>query len=53
MPMGKNSPNSKRVVSIMPKILAEKLEIMAHNDKRTISQFIVKLVDDEIKRSSK
>jgi hypothetical protein len=51
--MGKNSPNSKRVVSIMPKELVEMLGKMAQEDKRTVSQFIVKLVDDEVKRREK
>ena len=50
MPMGKNSPNSKRVVSIMPRDMATRLEEMAKEDNRTVSQFIVKLVDDELKR---
>jgi len=45
------SKDKKRVVSIVPKDLAEELEKIAYNNGRmSVSAYIVKLIDDEVKR---
>ena len=47
------SKDKKRVVSIMPKDLAEKLEKIAYESGRmSVSAYIVRLVDEDIKRKN-
>lgn len=43
--------DKKRVVAIVPKDLAERLEQIAYdNGRMSVSAYIVKLIDDEVKR---
>ena len=48
------SKDKKRVVAIVPKDLAERLEQIAYdNGRMSVSAYIVKLIDDEVKREDK
>ena len=48
------SKDKKRVVAIVPKDLAERLEQIAYdNGRMSVSAYIVKLIDDEVKRVDK
>jgi hypothetical protein len=48
------SKDNKRVVSIMPKDLAQQLEQIAFdNGRMSVSAYIVRLVDEDIKRKYK
>ncbi len=53
MASSKISDDKKRVVSIMPKDLVDKLEKIAYeNGRMSVSAYIVRLVDEDIKRKS-
>lgn len=48
---GQIAKDKKRVVAIVPKDLVEKLEKIAYdNGRMSISSYIVKLIDEEVKR---
>lgn len=52
MAHGQIAADKKRVISIMPKTLASELEKLAKENNRTVSNYIVHLVEKELNRSN-